>query len=155
MKKKFLVMLCGVMMLSATACGSSANSSASSAASTSAASAVESTVSSEAAVSETEAASEADTSDVDPDLKAFLDSYEETMNEYCDFMETYVTASEEEQADMVTDYNDILTKYTEFAASAESYQQSESEMSEADLAYYEEVTARVNERLNALAELAQ
>ncbi len=78
---------------------------------------------------------------VDPELKAFLDSYEACMDEYCEFMEDY-DASDVSQ---LLNYTQMLTKYQEFAEAAEAYDADE--LTGADQAYYLEVTTRVNTKL--------
>ena len=82
-----------------------------------------------------------DASGVTPELKEFLDSYEAFMNEYCDFMETYDAS---DLGALVT-YMDLLGKYSDFADKADDYDTSE--MSDADLKYYLDVTTRIEKRL--------
>lgn len=84
-----------------------------------------------------------DSTTVDPDLKAFLDEYEEFMYDYIDFMAEY-----EESDDvfaMLDDYTKLMTKYAEFAEELEEYDPDE--MTAADAAYYLEVTNRVNQKM--------
>ncbi len=104
--------------------------------------------------SETTEAETSDTAEestgVDPDLKAFLDSYEQVMNEYCDFMEKYNNADSTNQASMIADYTSYMTSYMEYADKLAAYDQDE--MSTEDLQYYLEVTNRVNQRLLSVAE---
>lgn len=82
---------------------------------------------------------------VDPDLKAFLDSYEAFMDEYCEFMESY------DSSDMTAllKYSELMVKYADFAEKADAYDADT--MSEVDSAYYLEVMLRVNNKLAKIA----
>ena len=82
---------------------------------------------------------------VDPDLKAWLDGYEDFMEEYVDFMKEYEDADDSDALDMLTDYYDLLDEYAQWVEELDEWD--EDDMSEADLAYYLEVTARVTELL--------
>lgn len=81
--------------------------------------------------------------EVDPGLKEYLDSYEDFMDEYVAFMKNFKNSGD--TASMMTDYYQMLSEYTEFAAKADEYDQSE--MSPADLAYYTEVMGRITKKL--------
>ena len=120
---------------------------------------VETTASNATDTAEDESASDAtaddssdssDSSAVDPDLKAWLDAYEAFMDSYVDFMLEYENASDDEALSMLADYTEMLTEYAAFAAELEEYD--EDEMSAADLAYYLEVTTRIETRLLELYE---
>ena len=80
---------------------------------------------------------------VTPELKAYLDSYEAFMDEYIEFMTLY----KENPTDIayVTQYATMLAKYAEFAHAIEEYDTEE--MSDADMAYYIEVTTRVSQKM--------
>ena len=82
---------------------------------------------------------------VDSDLKAWLDGYEDFMEEYVDFMKEYEDADDSDALDMLTDYYDLLDEYAQWVEELDEWD--EDDMSEADLAYYLEVTARVTELL--------
>lgn len=86
-----------------------------------------------------------ETNGVDPDLKAFLDSYEAYMDEYCEFMENY----DANDATMLLQYAEMMTKYADFAEKVDAYDSDT--MSAADSAYYLEVTTRVNTKLAKVA----
>lgn len=86
-----------------------------------------------------------ETNGVDPDLKAFLDSYEAYMDEYCEFMENYDASD----AKMLLQYAEMMTKYADFAEKADAYDSDT--MSAADSAYYLEVMTRVNAKLAKVA----
>ena len=95
----------------------------------------------------TEEPSTDDTSseEVDPDFKATMDSYETTINNYCDFMEKYNNAGPEDTAAMLADYTSYLQQYTETIDALNSID--EDSLSAADLAYYIEVNGRISQRL--------
>lgn len=81
---------------------------------------------------------------VDPELKAFLDSYEAFMDEYVDFMKKYTDGSGDPLA-MLTEYTQIMTKYEDFAKKADAYDTNE--MSTEDAKYYLEVMNRCNQKM--------
>ena len=83
--------------------------------------------------------------EVDPDFKATMDSYETTINNYCDFMEKYNNAGPEDTAAMLADYTSYLQQYTETIDGLNSI--NEDSLSAADLAYYIEVNGRISQRL--------
>lgn len=83
--------------------------------------------------------------EVDPDFKATMDSYETTINNYCDFMEKYNNAGPEDTAAMLADYTSYLQQYTETIDALNSID--EDSLSAADLAYYIEVNGRISQRL--------
>ena len=94
------------------------------------------------AAKETKPAQTAD--GVDPELKAFLDSYEEFMDEYILFMKKYMD-DPGNAVTMLGEYASIMEKYGEFAEAVEKYD--EKEMSTADANYYLEVTNRINQKM--------
>lgn len=81
---------------------------------------------------------------VDPELKAFLDSYEEFIDEYILFMKKYMD-DPGNAVTMLGEYASIMEKYGEFAEAVEKYD--EKEMSTADAKYYLEVTNRINQKM--------
>lgn len=81
---------------------------------------------------------------VDPELKAFLDSYEEFMDEYVAFMKKY-SQDPGNALLMLNDYADIMEKYADFSEKIEQYD--EKDMSTADAKYYLEVTTRVYQKM--------
>lgn len=83
--------------------------------------------------------------EVDPDFKATMDSYETTINNYCDFMIKYNNAGPEDTAAMLADYTSYLQQYTETIDELNSID--EDSLSAADLAYYIEVNGRISQRL--------
>ena len=96
--------------------------------------------------SETEESTDSQTEDsgiVDPDLKAFLDSYEAFIDEYIDFMEKYENS--DDTVGMLADYADYTSKYADFISKADKYDADT--MSPVDSAYYLEVMTRCNAKL--------
>ena len=81
---------------------------------------------------------------VDPDLKAFLDSYEDFVDEYVDFMKKYLE-NPNNALSMLGDYTKIMTKYEDFAAKIEKYD--EKQMSTADAKYYLDVVNKCNKKM--------
>jgi len=84
-----------------------------------------------------------------PEVKEFLDAYEVCMNEYVEFMKKYMNADPNSMASMMGDYYKILSSYTEYSEKIEALD--ESDLSNAELAYYLEVTNRVSQKLLTVA----
>ncbi len=80
---------------------------------------------------------------VNPDLKAFLDSYEAFMNEYIEFMSSYDASSS--SVTMLLQYAELMKQYADFAEKVDAYDTDD--MSNEDAAYYLEVIARVQANL--------
>lgn len=99
----------------------------------------------EDATTEEPAADDTSSEEVDPDFKATMDSYETTINNYCDFMIEYNNAGPEDTASMLADYTSYLQQYTETIDGLNSIDQDS--LSAADLAYYIEVNGRISQRL--------
>ena len=83
----------------------------------------------------------ADSGEVDPELKQWLDEYEAVVDSYVEFMNNY----DPNDLSSMTTYLDMLQQYSEFAAQVDSLDTSN--MSAADYAYYIEVTSRCAEKL--------
>lgn len=81
---------------------------------------------------------------VDPDLKAFLDSYEAFMDEYVDFMKKYMD-DPGNAISMLTEYTEIMVKYEDFADKIDKYDSDS--MSTEDAKYYLEVVNRCNQKM--------
>lgn len=81
---------------------------------------------------------------VDPDLKAFLDSYEAFMDEYVDFMKKYM-ADPGNAIAMLSEYTEIMVKYEDFADKVDKYDSDS--MSTEDAKYYLEVVNRCNQKM--------
>ena len=88
-------------------------------------------------------------SEIRPEVKEFLDAYEACMDEYVEFMQKYMNADPTSMVSMMSDYYSILTRYTEFAEKMDAFD--ESELTNAELAYYIEVTSRVSQKLLTVA----
>ena len=71
------------------------------------------------------------------------------MDEYVDFMEKYLNADPTSTVSMMGDYYSILSRYTEFAEKIDAFD--ESELNQAEMAYYLEVTGRVSRKLLSAA----
>ena len=87
--------------------------------------------------------------EIRPEVKEFLDAYEACMDEYVDFMQKYMNADPASMVSMMGDYYSILARYTEFAEKIDAFD--ESELTNAELAYYLEVTNRVSQKLLRVA----
>ena len=87
--------------------------------------------------------------EIRPEVKEFLDAYEACMDEYVDFMQKYMNADPSSMVPMMGDYYSILARYTEFAEKIDAFD--ESELTNAELAYYLEVTNRVSQKLLSVA----
>ena len=97
----------------------------------------------------TPAPTEAPKDGIRPEVREFLDSYEAFMDEYTEFMRKYMKADASGMVSMMGDYYDILARYTDFADKIEALD--ENDLNSAELAYYLEVTGRVNRKLLAVA----
>lgn len=84
-----------------------------------------------------------DTSGIDPDFKATMDSYEEFFDEYAEFMEAY--SDNPSSPELMAQYADMLEQYSETMAEMSGIDTGS--LSAADAAYYSEVLARIYERL--------
>ena len=84
-----------------------------------------------------------------PEVKEALDSYEAYIDEYVAFMERYKAADATDMVAMMGDYTDMLSRYSEFAEKIDAL--GESELTNAELAYYLEVTNRVSQKLLSAA----
>ena len=87
--------------------------------------------------------------EIRPEVKEFLDAYEACMDEYVEFMQKYLNADPTSMVSMIGDYYSILARYTEFAEKIDAFD--ESELTNAELAYYLEVTNRVSQKLLRVA----
>ena len=82
-----------------------------------------------------------------PEFKEAMDSYEDFMNDYCDFMKKYNQSPTD--LSLLADYTSYMSKYAETMKKIEAID--ESELSDAELNYYLEVTGRVTEKIVDLA----
>lgn len=86
--------------------------------------------------------------DIRPEIKESIDSYESFMNEYCDFMEKYDES--DDVVSMLKDYTSYMAKYADFTKKFDELD--DSDLNDAELAYYLEVQNRVNQRLLSVSE---
>ena len=86
------------------------------------------------------------TGGVNPDLKAFLDSYEKFVDEYVDFMKKYMANPTD--LSLLGEYTDMLTELSEFETKLDKYDSNN--MSTEDAAYYLEVTNRCTQKMLAV-----
>ncbi len=84
------------------------------------------------------------TNGVDPDLSAFLDSYEEFVDEYVDFMKKY-NSDPNNMVSMLGEYGEMMQKYADFADEVDKY--NSDNMSTEDYKYYIEVTTRCAQKM--------
>ena len=89
------------------------------------------------------AANTRDQSDIRPEFKEMMDGYESFMDEYIAFMQNM--SSDPSEMDAFTDYMDFLSKYSEWAQKIDDVD--DSELTDAELNYYLEVTNRVTQKL--------
>ena len=83
------------------------------------------------------------TTDVSPDIKEFLDSYELFMDKYIECMEK--VESDASTISLMTDYYDILAQYDDYVKKLDKLENSS--LSETDYEYYIEVTSRVTKKM--------
>lgn len=81
--------------------------------------------------------------DVDPELRSFLASYEEFIDQYVAFMADYADSSD--VIGMMGDYMKMLGQYAEFETALAKYDTAD--MSDADALYYSEVCLRCSQKL--------
>ena len=81
---------------------------------------------------------------VTPELKEFLDSYEDFVDEYVDFMKGYLN-DPTNVVSMLGEYTEIMTKYTDFMEKIDKYDSKD--MSVEDAKYYLEVTTRCTQKM--------
>ena len=84
------------------------------------------------------------TGGVDPDLKAFLDSYEEFVDQYVEFMKKY-NSDPNNMVSMLGEYGEMMQKYADFADKIDKYDSNS--MSTEDSKYYIEVTTRCAQKM--------
>ena len=82
---------------------------------------------------------------VTPEFKATMDSYEAFIDKYVEFMKNYDTMD----TSQMLQYLSILSEYTDFAQKIDAID--EDSLSDADYAYYLEVTTRVSQKLLSAA----
>lgn len=83
----------------------------------------------------------ADSDTVTPSFKETMDEYEEFMDKYVDFMKSY----DANDVTMLSEYTELLSQYNTYMDKVSKID--EDSLSSADLAYYLDVTNRVNKKL--------
>lgn len=83
----------------------------------------------------------------DAGFRAWVDSYEEFMNEYVDFMKKY-DESDGTDLSWLSDYATMVSKYTEYIEKTDEID--EDELSAEDWAYYMEAEARILKKLSEI-----
>ena len=84
---------------------------------------------------------------ITPEFKKAMDAYESFFDEYVAFMKKYNDLSD--TTSMLADYTKYIAKYSEMYAAMNAINQTE--LSNADLIYYLEVTARILSKLTEVA----
>lgn len=84
-----------------------------------------------------------------PEFKKAMDSYEEFMNEYCDFMKKY-EESDGTDLELLSDYADYMSKYAEVVKDFEAWDSEE--LNDAEITYYLDVQTRITKRLLEIAQ---
>nr|WP_300837444.1 DUF6591 domain-containing protein [uncultured Acetatifactor sp.] len=84
-----------------------------------------------------------------PAFKEAMDSYEEYMAEYCDFMKKY-SESDGTDLSLLADYADYMLKYADMMQDFEAWE--DGDLNTAELSYYIDVQARINKKLLEVAE---
>ena len=84
---------------------------------------------------------------VSADFKALMDSYEEFFDSYVAFMKKYKASTD--QVSMMSDLADYMTKYADMMEKLNAIDSKS--LSDADAAYYAEVSARVMKKLAEVA----
>lgn len=87
------------------------------------------------------------TEGVSSDFKALMDSYEEFFDSYVAFMKKYKASTD--QVSMMSDLADYMGKYSDMMAKLDAIDSKS--LSDADAAYYAEVSARVMKKLAEVA----
>ena len=89
----------------------------------------------------TSVVSEISDESVSSSFKETMDEYEEFMDKYVDFMKSY----DANDVTMLSEYTELLSQYNTYMDKVSKID--EDELSSADLAYYLDVTNRVNKKL--------
>ena len=79
--------------------------------------------------------------EISSSFKEMMDEYEEFMDKYVDFMKSY----DANDVTMLSEYTELLSQYNTYMDKVSKID--EDELSSADLAYYLDVTNRVNKKL--------
>lgn len=88
-------------------------------------------------------AEESDSGVISPDFKKTMDDYEAWFDHYCEVMKKY--QENPSDLELLTEMSDLIAEETTMFEQLENMD--ESEMNNAELAYYIEVTARIEKKL--------
>ncbi len=91
--------------------------------------------------------SDSDSGILSPEFKKTMDDYEAWFDHYCDVMKRYKEDSS--NLELLSEMTDLLTEETTMLEELENMDQSE--MNTAELAYYIDVTARIEKKLLEVA----
>ena len=136
-----LLLMMSLLLTAVTACGSSDSSE-----STQPDKEIVEAASEESESSEPDT-SESDSEELSPEFKKTMDDYEAWFDHYCEVMKKY----NENPSDMelLSEMTDLIAEETKMLEQMENMDQSE--MNKAELAYYIEVTARIEKKLLEVA----
>ncbi len=108
---------------------------------------IESTENSTTMSTDTESSSQTDatvsSTDIRPEFKEAMDNYEAFFDEYCEFMKKYNES--DDTTSLLADYASYMVKYTDTMQKMNNI--SEDELTDAEVAYYAEVSARISAKL--------
>lgn len=99
----------------------------------------------ESEISESEITSE---DGIRPEFKEAMDGYEAFFDEYCEFMKKYEDS--DNSVSMLGDYADYMSKYAD--AMSKMSELDDGELSDEEVIYYTEVTARITKKLSEVAQ---
>lgn len=89
------------------------------------------------------AAEESSDDYIDPEFKAFWDSYEDFVDEYVDYLKHYDSSNIEQLEHL----SQLVDKEAEFAKKAAVYEDDEDELTDAEVVYMIDVSARIEKKL--------
>ena len=148
MKKYLAVIVALILMLTLVGCGSGDTTSADSDMGTvDSYENVEEEATSSEASDTADDSSESDSELISPEFKKTMDDYEAWFDHYCDVMKRYQEDSTD--LELLSEMTDLLSEETTMLEQMENMDQSE--MNTAELAYYIEVTARIEKKLLEVA----
>lgn len=108
---------------------------------------IESTENSTTMSTDTESSAQTDatvsSTDIRPEFKEAMDNYEAFFDEYCEFMKKYNES--DDTTSLLADYASYMVKYTDTMQKMNNI--SEDELTDAEVAYYAEVSARISAKL--------
>ena len=109
---------------------------------------IESTENSTTMSTDTESSAQTDatvssTDIIRPEFKEAMDNYEAFFDEYCEFMKKYNES--DDTTSLLADYASYMVKYTDTMQKMNNI--SEDELTDAEVAYYAEVSARISAKL--------